>query len=81
MASKTLTASGVGQFAFCRRAWWYAQQGQLPLNREQTEAGEEWHRGHGREVLAAGCLRLAGYACLLGSVVLAAAYLTTLVLR
>lgn len=81
MASKTLTASGVGQFAFCRRAWWYAQQGEPSINREQTQAGEEWHHRHGRDVLVAGCLRLAGYTCLLGAVVVAAAYLTTLVLR
>ncbi len=50
-------------------------------NVDWQRAGYLWHRRHGREVLAAGCLRTLGYAFLVAAVVLAAAYLTALALR
>jgi hypothetical protein len=76
---RTLRASEVSQFAFCRRAWWYAQQGVHSANLETQERGVAWHRAHGRSVLAAGCLRSLGWVFLGGALVAAAAYLTSLV--
>lgn len=68
--SPTLTASEIGSFAFCPRAW-YLQRCRLPITSEaelRREAGIQAHRQIGREtdiVRAAGALQallLAGIA-------------------
>jgi hypothetical protein len=80
VVGKTLRASEIAQFVFCRRAWWYACQGHTSENLEWQYVGERWHRRHGKAVLVAGFLRMLGYGFLLAAVVSAAAYLTGLVL-
>jgi hypothetical protein len=72
----TLRASDVAAYVFCARAWWYARQGVASQNVSALEVGEAWHRRHGRQVLAAGCLRWAGAALILLALAGAAAYLT-----
>ncbi len=81
MSQRTLSASEIAEFTFCRRAWWYARQAKPSLNQGQLRAGEEWHRAQARRVLRAGCLRTAGYGMLVAAVVLAAAMLTSNLLR
>ena len=81
MSSRTILASEVAEFVFCQRAWWYRRQGEPSANVAALRAGGAWHASHGREVLAAGCLRALGYASLLAAVVAAAAYLTAIALR
>jgi hypothetical protein len=81
VAGKTLRASEIVQFTFCRRAWWYARQGHPSDGLEEMLAGIHWHRQHGRAVLTAGCVRLLGYAFLLSAVVAGVAHLTALALR
>ncbi|HEY45090.1 MAG TPA: hypothetical protein G4O11_14015 [Anaerolineae bacterium] len=81
MAGKTIRASEITQFTFCRRAWWYTRQGHPSDDSEERLAGIRWHRQHGRAVLAAGCLQLLGYAFLLSAVVAGVAHLTALALR
>ncbi len=44
-------------------------------------SGDSWHQAQARRVLAAGCLRTAGYAMLVTAAVLAAGLLTTGLLR
>lgn len=78
MSPRTVRASEVSHFAFCRRAWWYAQQGTHSSNLEALDRGAAWHRSHGRSVLAAGCLRSLGWLMLGAALVAAAAYLTSL---
>jgi len=69
-------ASDVAAYVFCARAWWYASQDVPSQNAPALEVGVAWHRRHGRQVLAAGCLRWAGYALILLSLAGAAAYMT-----
>ncbi|HYJ48263.1 MAG TPA: hypothetical protein VEV81_16740 [Pyrinomonadaceae bacterium] len=64
---KFIRASEVGEYVFCARAWWLRIEGHEPtFGQEAREAGERWHRGHGRVVARARRLRqLASYAALL----------------
>jgi hypothetical protein len=78
--SQTLRASEVAQYAFCRRAWWYARLGAHSANLEAQNRGVAWHRRHQRGVLAAGCLRAIGWALLGVALIAAAAYLTAVAL-
>ena len=71
-----LRASDVAAYVFCARAWWYSGQGVPSQNVPALEVGAAWHRRHGRQVLAAGCLRWAGYALILLALAGTAAYLT-----
>jgi CRISPR/Cas system-associated exonuclease Cas4 (RecB family) len=76
-----LRASEIGEYVFCRRAWWYAGQGLPSSNKQAQTAGTRWHQRHGRQVVRMGCVRLLGYASLLAGVVAAAIYLASLGVR
>jgi CRISPR/Cas system-associated exonuclease Cas4 (RecB family) len=67
---KTIRASDIGSYLYCRRAWWYHLHGQASLNQAEMAAGTELHRQHGRQVLAAGLLRTLGFLLLLLACVL-----------
>lgn len=78
MAGRTISASEVGQFAFCARAWWYARQGYPSSSGQQFEEGLEAHRRHGRGLRVARGLRRVGYACLAGGLIVLALHLLAL---
>jgi hypothetical protein len=71
----TIRASEIGTFLFCERAWWYERQGVAPSDVASQNDGLAWHRRHGRAVLIAGLLRLAGWALVVGALVAMVAYL------
>lgn len=71
-----IRASEIGTYLYCRRAWWYQQQGYASENRAQLEAGQAFHRHHGRLVWQSHLLRLLGTTLLLLSLMLLAAYCT-----
>jgi hypothetical protein len=73
---RTIRASEIGAYLYCRRAWWYQLQGQPSANQADLAAGVVLHSRHQRSIYAAGCLRLAAIALLLGGVALIAAELT-----
>ena len=73
---KTIRASEIGNFLFCRRAWWYHQQGVESENKSELASGSEFHRRHGRSVMAAGLLKSAGWLLLLLAVLALAAGIT-----
>jgi hypothetical protein len=56
--------SEIGQWTYCRRAWWLASQGYSPDNRAALAAGRAAHEHHGRQVATS--LRLQRLAILLG---------------
>lgn len=60
---KFIRASEVGEYIFCARAWWLKTEGHEPtFGHEAREAGERWHRRHGRVVAMARRLKkLAAY--------------------
>ncbi len=56
-----IRASELGQFAYCRRAWWLsAVQGHPPANLDDLSAGTRRHRKHGRGVSLARTTALVG---------------------
>jgi CRISPR/Cas system-associated exonuclease Cas4 (RecB family) len=65
-----IRASDIGSYLYCRRAWWYRKQGVETENQAELAGGTELHLQHGRRVMAAGLLQIAGYALLLMAIVL-----------
>jgi len=72
-ASRTVRASEIGSYLYCRLAWWYQRQGRQPASSAAQESGLAWHRRHGRRVLMASALRLAGWVLILLAAAAAAA--------
>jgi hypothetical protein len=74
MDTEWVTASELGEWAYCRRAWWYARQGAACDTGPRLAAGTAGHTVIAREV--ARIERQRGFAVYL----LAAALVLTLVL-
>lgn len=63
--SRVIRASGIGQYVFCQRAWWYAAvRGYPSANQTALAGGIEVHARHGEIVSASQRWRQAGYALL-----------------
>ena len=74
---QVIRSSDIGNYLYCRRAWWYRRQGFESENQAELASGTELHRRHGRKVLAAGLMRTLGFLLLLLALVLLVAYCTT----
>lgn len=75
-----IRSSDIGNYLYCRRAWWYRKQGFESENRSELATGTELHRQHGRTVLASNLTRAAGLILLLIALVMLVAYCTVQVL-
>ena len=73
---RTIRASEIGTYLYCRRAWWYQSQGAPPQNQAELSGGSAYHHRHGRQVVRAGLIRLAGWVLLITALVLLATALT-----
>jgi len=71
-----IRSSDIGNYLYCRRAWWYRKQGLESENQAELAAGTELHHRHGRQVLASSLNRTLGLILLLAALVLLAAYCT-----
>ena len=78
---RTIRASEIGGFLYCRRAWWYRSQGIELQNQAEMAAGTAFHEQHGKQIIRSGLLRLAGWGLLLLALALLAAGVTALLLR
>jgi CRISPR/Cas system-associated exonuclease Cas4 (RecB family) len=76
----TIRASDIGNYLYCRRAWWYRRQGVESENQSEMNTGTEIHRQHGRQVLASGLTRALGLILFLAGFVILVAYCTTQIL-
>ncbi len=71
---RTVRASEIGAYVYCRRALWYQLQGVENKNQSELISGTEIHERHGRVVAISGCLRWLAYAALLGAIILLVIY-------
>lgn len=78
---RTIRASEIGTYLYCRRAWWYRKQGVESTNQSELLTGTERHREHGRRVLAANLLRVLGLLFLLAALILLTAAITLALLN
>ena len=58
---KTIRASDIGAYLYCRRAWWYRQQGYASENHAAIDQGTRFHHSHGRRVGGLQVLRKAAW--------------------
>lgn len=62
MSYKWIRASEIGNYVYCRRAWWLREaRGLMPHNTRALEAGTQYHAAHGRGVLRARLSRTLAY--------------------
>lgn len=73
---RVIRSSDIGNYLYCRRAWWYRKQGLESENQAELASGAELHRKHGRKVLAAGMLRIAGFVLLIIALLMLVTYCT-----
>jgi hypothetical protein len=73
----TIRASEIGQFVYCRHAWYLGSVLQRPsANLAELDAGAQAHRRHGRRVASARGVQRAALALAILGVLLLLAYLT-----
>ncbi len=72
---RTIRASEIGTYLYCRRSWWYQIQGVTSKNQAELAEGNVFHRRHGRKVIRTGLLRFAATLALLAAILLMAAAL------
>ena len=72
-----IRSSDIGNYLYCRRAWWYRKQGLESENKTELGAGTELHQKHGRQVLASTLNHTAGLILLMIALALLAAYCTS----
>lgn len=75
-----IRSSDIGNYLYCRRAWWYRKQGVPSENQAEMAAGTEIHRQHGRRVIASGLTRSLGLILLFAALILLVTYCTMQVL-
>lgn len=73
---RPIRSSEIGNYLYCRRAWWHRKRGIPSENQTELAAGTDLHRHHGRQVLASLLSRTLGWILLLGAILLLVIYLT-----
>ena len=69
--SEIISASEVGQWVYCQRAWFLARAGKENANTQALARGESYHRRHSRGVMFSRILLKAGVVLMiLGALIL-----------
>jgi CRISPR/Cas system-associated exonuclease Cas4 (RecB family) len=71
---KTVRASEIGTFLYCKRALWYHLQGVPSKNTAELVTGSDLHDQHGRAVMVSGCLKSLAYLFFLAALILLTIY-------
>ena len=74
---KVIRSSDIGNYLYCRRAWWYRKQGFQSENQAELASGTQLHRAHGRKVMASGLYRTLAFIIMLVALVLLVTYCTS----
>jgi hypothetical protein len=74
---RKISASEIGTFLYCERAWWYQHQGIESHNLEELAGGTALHHQHSRAVVASGLIKMAAYLLLLAGITLLAVSLVS----
>ncbi|MEW6086093.1 MAG: hypothetical protein AB1607_15985 [Chloroflexota bacterium] len=75
-----IRSSDIGNYLYCRRAWWYKKQGVESENQAEMATGTELHRQHGRKVIASSLTRMVGLILLMLALILLVDYCTAQIL-
>lgn len=73
---RTIRASELGSYLYCRRAWHYQNEGFTSENQTELADGVEYHRRQGKKIVAARLLRAAGWLFLVLALVALAVAIT-----
>jgi CRISPR/Cas system-associated exonuclease Cas4 (RecB family) len=73
---RTIRASEVNSYLYCKRSWWYQKRGEPSENTAGLDAGTSYHHQHGRQVARATILRVLGWLILMAALVLTVVALT-----
>ena len=69
-----IRSSDIGNYLYCRRAWWYRKQGYESDNQAELASGTELHRKHGRKVMMAGLYQVLGLLLILAALIVLVIY-------
>ncbi len=75
-----IRSSDIGNYLYCRRAWWYRKEGFESENQAEMATGTEIHRQHGRKVVVSGLTRSLGLILLFVALILLITYCTARIL-
>ncbi|HTX78036.1 MAG TPA: hypothetical protein VMC62_00130 [Longilinea sp.] len=73
---RAIRASELGTYLYCKRAWWYQQNGEPSQNRAEMAGGTEFHQAHGRQVVTASLFQIAAWGLLLIAILSLAVWVT-----
>ncbi|HEX2998373.1 MAG: hypothetical protein ACM33V_15455 [Chloroflexota bacterium] len=73
-------SSDIGNYLYCRRAWWYRREGFESENQAEMAAGTQIHRQHGRKVIVSGLMRSLALLLFFAALLLLVAYCTSQIL-
>jgi CRISPR/Cas system-associated exonuclease Cas4 (RecB family) len=77
---RTIRASEVNTYLYCRRAWYFMLSGEQSENSVEFASGIEIHYRHNRTVIGASSIRIIAYTVLLLAIVLMVIYLASMMM-
>ncbi len=76
---RTIRASEIGLFMYCKLAWWHQLQGVEASNKSEMAAGTSFHQQHARRVYSVRLLQLAAFLFFLGALAALGVWLASLI--
>jgi len=76
LRKRTIRASEIGTYLFCKRAWWFQLLGKQSENHKEMAGGSAYHRRHGHIVLQGILMKAAAWLLLISALVLIVIWLT-----
>ncbi len=76
MRKRTIRASEIGTYLYCKRAWWYQSQGIESQNQQEMAGGFDFHQRHGKRVFTGVLLRTLAWLMVTLALILMAIWFT-----